>query len=212
MDKEQEYKLYQEFEKHFNVQIANSLKDESDRAKIILAASWADYYLQVKFEKEYSKGNKKARKIIFSANGPFASFSSKLNIAFCAGWIDSDVYHDIQIIRRLRNECAHTINKISLSEEKYRTEIEKFKVPKRKYFDWNQVGAISVDDSVLIYSGEKPEDFNEDLCLSGNLKLLIAIPVILFVLVSNLKIPFVFEGHNIQTPFAIELPGYMKDL
>ena len=137
MDKNKKEHLYAQFEKELHNQVINSLEKESDRAKLILVVSWIDHFLNVKLQNEFSKGNKKARKDLFS-NGPFATFSSKLNLAFCAGWIDSDVYHDIQVIRKLRNGCAHSIDSISLNEEKIRKEIEKFKVPRRKFFDWGE--------------------------------------------------------------------------
>ena len=61
-----------------------TLADESDRASVILAASWIDKFLEAKLRNEISKGNAKARKTLFSLNGPFVTFSGKLNAAFCA--------------------------------------------------------------------------------------------------------------------------------
>lgn len=80
--------------------ITKVLAEESDRARILLVAGWIDEFLKVKLMNEYSKGNSRAREQLFSANGPFATFSGKANAAFCAGWIDPDVYHDIQIIQK----------------------------------------------------------------------------------------------------------------
>lgn len=203
-------KIYSEFEENFHNLLIDSLKNESDRAKLILASAWIDYFLLLKLQNEFSKGNSKARKNLFSLNGPFGTFSSKLNLAFCAGWIDSDVYHDIQIIKKLRNECAHSINVISLDEERIRKEIEEFQVPKRKFYDWGELWAVYKDKKIIISSGEKPTNPTENLYIPGNLTLLIALPTILTVLISNLKIPFSLKVDNQDIIFTIDIPDYMK--
>lgn len=99
--------------KEFNEALAS---ESSDRARLIIAAAWIDTFLKIKLQNEFSKGNAASRKILFSENGPLTTFSSKLNIAFCAGWVDSDVYHDVNVIRKLRNKFAHTIDKVSLND------------------------------------------------------------------------------------------------
>lgn len=71
-----------------------ALDKETDRSQVIISAAWMDQFLGVKLKNEFSKGNSKAREKLFSENGPFASLSAKLDAAFCAGWIDADVYHD----------------------------------------------------------------------------------------------------------------------
>ena len=214
MDKNKKEQLYAEFEKELHNQLINSLEKESDRAKLVLVVSWIDHFLNVKLQNEFSKGNKKARKDLFSSNGPFAAFSSKLNLAFCAGWIDSDVYHDIQIIKKLRNDCAHSIDSISLNEEKIRKEIEKFKVPRRKFFDWGEpnIWVVSKENKIILTSGEKPDEATGKLKMffSGAMTLTIALPVIFTVLISNLKIYFLTEDGNQNISFIIGLPDYMK--
>ena len=198
MDKNKKERLFAQFEKELLNQVINSLEKESDRAKLILVVSWIDHFLNVKLQNEFSKGNKKARKDLFSSNGPFATFSSKLNLAFCAGWIDSDVYHDIQVIRKLRNECAHSIDSISLNEEKIRKEIEKFKVPRRKFFDWSEpnIWVVSKENKIILTSGKKPDEATGKLKMffSGAMTLTIALPLIFTVLISNLRIHFLTES------------------
>src|SRR3989339_602071 len=208
MDNKKE-KIYSEFKQILHNQIINSLKKESDRAKLILIASWIDYFLRVKLQNEFSKGNKKARKDLFSANGPFATFSSKLNLAFCAGWVESDVYHDIQIIRKLRNDFAHSINDISLDEQGIRKEIEKFQVPKRQFYDWGDIWAISTGNGIIISSGEKPENVDKNLYIPGNFSLIVALPIIVLVLISNLQIAFQVDSYK-DLIFTIGLPDYMQ--
>lgn len=194
--------------------INKALADESDRARVLLVAGWIDEFLKVKLMNEYSKGNSRAREQLFSANGPFATFSGKVNAAFCAGWIDQDVYHDIEIIRKLRNECAHSINPVSLEDEKFREMVEKLRVPRRQYFDWGKFWIVSTGNSFVFYpDAERPADTQDKLHVPGKLTFKLACSAILGVLAANLEIPFMTDDPD--TAAIIKLPAHMvlpKDL
>ena len=186
--------------------INKTIAEESDRAKVVFIAAWIDNFLEVKLKNEFSKGNVKARDQLFKPSGPFSSFSAKLNTVFCAGWIDTDVHHDVQIIRKLRNDCAHTIEPISLNAENIRSLLESFHVPRRQYYDWGELKAASTNNGILLYTGEKPEEAEEDLYL-GELTFKMAISVIFAVLVANLEIPFTIDEKEF---FIMTLPEHLE--
>jgi hypothetical protein len=186
----------------------SSLSEESDRARVIVVACWIEEFLKVKLMNKFSKGNAEARKALFSENGPFATFSAKINAAFCAGWIDSDVYHDIQVIRKLRNVFAHSYNPVSLEEEETRNLIQSLRVPHRHFYDWGQLRAASTEDGVVIYTGDKPPEAREELHIPGAATFQMALPIILAVLASNLGIPFATDEEG--TIAKIDLPKNMK--
>ena len=190
--------------KDFNAALAK----ESDRACIIVAAAWIGKFLEVKIMNEFFKGNSKARKALFSVNGPFSTFSAKLNAAFCAGWIDADVYHDVQVIRKIRNEFAHTIEPVSLNDEMPRTLLETLRVPQRQYYNWGELRASSTDDGLLVYTGDKPADAKEDLYIPGVFTFRIAIPLVIAVLVANLHIPFTTNKAGCIA--KVRLPKHME--
>jgi hypothetical protein len=186
----------------------SSLAEESDRARVIVIACWIEEFLEVKLTNEFSKGSAGARKALFSNNGPFATFSAKINAAFCAGWVDSDVYHDVQVIRKLRNVFAHSYDPVSLNEEKTRNLIESLRVPHRQFYDWGQLRAASTDEGVVIYSGDKPPESREELHIPGSATFRMALPIVLAVLASNLGIPFVADEEG--TIARIESPKHME--
>ena len=188
--------------KVFNKTIA----EESDRAKVVLVAAWIDHFLKVKLENEFSEGNAQARDQLFKLSGPFASFSAKLNTVFCAGWIDADIYHDVQIIRKIRNECAHTIEPVSLNAENFRTLLDSFRTPRRQYYDWGELKAVSINNGIILYTGEKPEDAEENLSL-GALTFNMAISLIVAVLIANLEITFTIDEKEF---FKMTLPKHME--
>jgi len=186
----------------------SSLSDESDRARVIVVACWIEEFLKVKLKNEFSKGNARARKALFSNNGPFATFSAKINAAFCAGWIDIDVHHDIQVIRKLRNIFAHSYNPVSLDDGETRNLIQSLRVPHRQFYDWGQLRAASTDDGVVIYSGDEPLEAREELHIPGAATFRMALPIVLAVLASNLGIPFATDEEG--TIAMINLPNHME--
>ena len=203
-DKTKLYALPLDCFKAFN----SSLSDESDRAIVIVVACWIDEFLKVKLMNEFSKGNARNRKALFSNNGAFASFSAKINAAYCAGWIDSDVHHDIQAIRKLRNIFAHSFNPVSLDDEEIRNLLESLKVPHRQFYDWGQLRAVSTSRGIEIFSGDEPPEVREELHIPSVATFRMALPIVLAVLAANLDIPFVTDEEG--TIALVRLPSHME--
>lgn len=80
---------------------------ESDRGMALISAAFLDSLLEEKLKRMFVKGNSSSREKLFSAMGPFGSTSSKIEALYCAGKISKDIYHDLHIVRKLRNTCAH---------------------------------------------------------------------------------------------------------
>ena len=194
----------------FGKRISDALSDESDRACVILAASWVDHFLGIKLAHEFGKGNADARSALFSSNGPFATFCASLNVAFCAGWIDRDLYHDLQLIRKMRNKFAHSIDSHSLNDEPFPSMVAKLRVAKRQYYDWGQLAAAAVDSGVVFFTGERPVEAREDLDVSA-LTFRMGVSVLMAVLVANLGIPIDAAGDS-AGPVLLELPEHMQEI
>ena len=193
----------------FGKRISDALSEESDRAGVILVASWADHFLRIKFVQEFDKGNADARSELFSSNGPLATFSAKLNVAFCAGWIDRDVYHDLQVIRRVRNEFAHSIDSHTLHDDPLSAMVGKLRVPKRQFYDWGQLGVAATDSGVMLFTGEPPAEAGEKLDVS-RLTFRLGASVLVAVLVANLGIPI--DAGESAGRVVLELPEHMREI
>lgn len=193
----------------FGKRVSDALSEESDRACVILVTSWADHLLRIKLAQEFSKGNADARSALFSSNGPFATFSSKLNAVFCAGWIDGDVFHDLQVIRKLRNQFAHSIDTLNLHDEPFPAMVATLRVPKRQFHDWGQLRAATTDTGVVLFAGEPPDEAIDDLDVS-KITFRMGASVIVAVLVANLGIPVNVSGSTGAIVF--ELPEHMREI
>lgn len=85
-----------------------TLAHESDAAKVVLSFS----YLTSLFERLYllnfvNAATGRLHKEIFEGTGPLATSSARFVIAFALGWIREDLYKDVTLLRKIRNEFAH---------------------------------------------------------------------------------------------------------
>lgn len=166
------------------------LGHESERAAAILAAAWVDKLLERKLEQLFSNGNNDARKQLFKANGPFATFSAKTTAAFCIGWLDSDVHHDLQVIRKIRNEFAHHIHGLSMESPPIRLLTESFRVPHREFYDWGKLKCAAADKGigVVFYTDSAPEKIGDPLVVPAIFTFRLAVSWIIAYLAANLRV------------------------
>ena len=86
--------------------ILGQLAKESDRGGALIAAALVDdslgHYVRSHFVED--KGPVKE---LMSGDAPLATFSSKIKMAYCIGWIGKELRGDLDLIRNIRNEFAH---------------------------------------------------------------------------------------------------------
>lgn len=80
--------------------------NESDRAAAVLGAALLDERLKEVFYSRLSEN----QDILLKGSGPLCTFSSRINLAFALQWVDSDTAHDLEVIRKIRNNFAHNID------------------------------------------------------------------------------------------------------
>lgn len=174
----------------------DELSRESDRATAILAAAWIDRLLQLRLQELFAHGNSKARAQLFDANGPFATFGSKIAAAYCIGWLDADVHHDLGLIRRIRNAFAHQIHGLSMDSPEIRSLVDSFRVPQREVYDWGELRAFATRDGhgVLIFTGDVPEDAGEPLVLPAIINFRLAASWVIAYVAANLDVGLLAPG------------------
>lgn len=92
--------------------ILDDLAHEPDRILAIIADAYLNDLLQNGLKVKF-RGSKKSLDTIFRRQGFLDSLAAKAEIAHAIGFIDSDEYHDLKIIRKIRNKFAHIPNQIS---------------------------------------------------------------------------------------------------
>ncbi len=84
-----------------------SLNTESDRALAIVAFSFVDEQLKDLLIRAMDLTTVGGPDPLFGSLGPLATASARLKLAAALRWIHPDVYHDLDLIRKIRNEFAH---------------------------------------------------------------------------------------------------------
>jgi len=90
---------------HFRKEI----NGESDRAVVILVATMIDDWLAHAInERAVIKANPDEMEYMFRFEGPMGSFSARIEIAYIFGVIDERTMNQVDVIREMRNACAHS--------------------------------------------------------------------------------------------------------
>ena len=171
---------------------ARILREDCSRTRVIRSVALLDLVLQCGLRNHFAKGNAKSRQRLFGRTGVFSSFASKADICFCAGWISSDLYHDLGLLRGLRNDCAHDVDTFNINADDVSQRLAGLRTPERKFFDWGQLKHASLPDgSLVIFSGEPPQEVYDihDFTFPGAFGYREAFPILLHAVMAELEIP-----------------------
>ena len=94
-------------------EIVDSLSNSDDRSAAILGATIIDELLRRLLERRLVQDTKVLNDI-FEFNGALGPFSSRINMCYLLGEISNEVYRELEILRKIRNTCAHNITQINL--------------------------------------------------------------------------------------------------
>ena len=98
------------------------LARESERAAVVLGAARLDVGLEnvlMRSMRHCPGGSDN----LFDSERPLASFSAKISIAHRLGLIDDEIERSLQLIRRIRNSFAHSIETETLSESAHKNRL-----------------------------------------------------------------------------------------
>jgi DNA-binding MltR family transcriptional regulator len=104
-----------DFEHWFSL-LNSELEGNSDRACVIVSASIIDHLLS-KVVQAFLVPNSSASDTLFDGpNAPLGNFSARIDIAHRLGLISAQFARDLHLIRRMRNELAHSVSGRSFSD------------------------------------------------------------------------------------------------
>jgi len=83
---------------------------ESPRGMVIIATAQLEAHLQKIIEKYLSIHPSDIQKIF---NSNLSNFDGKIRMSYSLGLIDKDTCHDLDLIRQIRNEFAHSLYDLS---------------------------------------------------------------------------------------------------
>lgn len=94
-------------------EVWRSLKKESDRGSVIVAAAVIEDQLEELLKNRLVTNSDQNAPLFDGANSAISTFSAKIELAYRTGAISQKVRQSTHILRRLRNDFAHIANEIS---------------------------------------------------------------------------------------------------
>jgi mannitol operon repressor len=98
--------------------LLEELRGESDRAVAIIGAALLDEWLKQLIAGFLVDDLGKVDSLPRGPLAPLGSFASRRSASYCVGLITGDEYHDLEIVRRIRNIFAHEFYGLSFSDAK----------------------------------------------------------------------------------------------
>lgn len=86
--------------------LVSDLEKETDRGAALLGAAFLDDVLDVML-RGYFIDDPEAVNKLCGMGRPLESFGSRTHLAYCLGLLGKDVYHDVNLVREIRNDFAH---------------------------------------------------------------------------------------------------------
>jgi hypothetical protein len=90
------------------------LHKETDRAKIILLSTILEDLLEYHIASCIKvKLTPPQTEYVFRLDGPLATFSSRIELAYVFGFVEPEIARQLNVIREMRNACAHSKYELS---------------------------------------------------------------------------------------------------
>jgi hypothetical protein len=114
------------FEERFK-QLRLAMEGESSRAQILIFSAHLDDLLEQILKKFLKPPREKEKNDeLFARNRPLSSFSSHISAAYRMGLISSDDSDALDVLRDIRNDCAHSMTAVSLTSNEYKDRCKRF--------------------------------------------------------------------------------------
>ena len=105
----------------------NEFQRETDRAAAVLAAAFLDDQLG-RLLKASLVSDHEYVEALFHRNGPAASFSSRISLAYAIGLIGLDEAKDLHRVRDIRNAFAHQLHGLSFDVDSIAQKCDHFSI------------------------------------------------------------------------------------
>lgn len=148
----------------------NHLDNETDRGSALMAAAFLDELLK-DLLKCFLVDDQKSLKELFSGTGGLSSFSSRIELCYLLGLIPVNIKKDLHLIRKIRNEFAHSMDIIDFNHPSIAARCRELKynafqdqLPPRKMFNRVAFGVAGIINGVIMTMERRTEaqDINFD--------------------------------------------------
>ncbi len=100
-----------------NSEMIFKLTNESDRGAVLIGTTKIEEYLKDFILKILPVTSKRYTKRLLEYPGPLSSFSSKMELLYAFRYIDHEFNTSLNVLRKLRNDAAHSDQNSNLTEK-----------------------------------------------------------------------------------------------
>ena len=98
------------------------LTAESDRGLVLAGCAFLDDSLETLLSAAFLDKSKLVQALL-AIDRPLGTFSSRIKIAYLLGLLEDGEYRDLELIRAIRNDSAHTHGKVDFSHPPHKDRI-----------------------------------------------------------------------------------------
>ena len=117
------------------------LAKESDRSAVVLGGARLNVALE-RLLKAVMNHHPGGDDNLFDPDRPVGSFSSKIALAYRLGLIDKEMEFCLQMIRKTRNDFAHSIGRATLEASTHKSRISEVARIMQKHAQWDEFRPI----------------------------------------------------------------------
>jgi hypothetical protein len=99
-------------------EILSEIRGGSARSAVLLSASLIDTVLGGAIREKMRPLTDKEQEEIFFGEGPLSTFSSRIKVAYALNVFGKRTRHDLDALRKIRNDFAHSVEKIEFDSLK----------------------------------------------------------------------------------------------
>ena len=131
---------------------SEKLNAESDRACAVLGAALLDAKLEDLFRRRLSCFKDE----LLDSTRPIGTFSARIRLARALAWINDDVCHDLDIIRNIRNDFAHSFDHgLAFSDKLISARCTSLKIGQAHLDGYDILATTTTNFSVQVVRGMK---------------------------------------------------------
>ncbi len=97
--------------------LTNTLRDHDERGLILSLAAFAEEALGRLIE-AFMLPVQASKDLLTGFNAPLGTFSSRIKASYALGLINEEQFKDLEYLRKIRNEFAHSWEHVSLTQDK----------------------------------------------------------------------------------------------
>jgi DNA-binding MltR family transcriptional regulator len=133
----------------------SEISRETDRGTALITAAFLETLLGSLIEELLVRNKTISKKLLKGVQAPLSTFASRILASYSMGLIHEDEYHDLNIIRDIRNDFGHKLEITTFSDKILSEKVKKLVIPSyipKETIDLSKIGPrkLFTDTSAML--------------------------------------------------------------